>query len=570
ADGTVVKTQTVNGYVGDSTTLNFTAPDGYQLANGQVTSQSFTFNKTNNPVIVKVVEIPVSANVEVKYETADGTVVKTQTVNGYVGDSTTLNFTAPDGYQLANGQATSQTFTFNKSNDPVVVQITAIPVSASVEVKYETADGHVVKTQTVNGYVGDSTTLNFTAPTGYELAAGQVASQAFTFNKNNDPVVVQVTAVPVSASVEVKYETADGAVVKSETVNGYVGDSTTLSFTAPTGYQLSQGQADSQSFTFNRTNEPVIVKVVAVPVSASAEVKYETADGTVVKTQTVNGYVGDSTTLNFTAPAGYQLANGQAASQAFTFNKNNDPVVVKVTAVPFSASVEVKYETADGTLVKTQTVNGYVGDSTTLNFTAPAGYQLAGGQAANQAFTFNKTNEPVVVHVAAVPVSASVEVKYETADGTVVKTDTVNGYVGDQVHLNFVAPAGCEIVDQLPADTYTFTGNDQPIVITVRLVQEQPDHGDHGQSEIPTTPTDHGQQDQPEQSTPTEPTRQAGTNEIKEVAASQPTTKTTNNKQADKLPQTGTRRQLSLMALGGLAIMATLGLGLSGKTRRHE
>ncbi len=355
------------------------------------------------------------------------------------------------------------------------------------------------------------------------------------------------------------------ATITAETLNDKIAQG------MPSGYYMTSNPLTTVTTINSATPDPIEVQVSN---RAQVDVKYETADGTLVKTDTVNGHVGDSATLTFTAPAGYQLADDQASSQSVTFNRTNDPVIVHVTALPVNASVDVKYETADGTVVKTDTVDGHVGDSTTLTFAAPNGYQLAQGQATSQAFTFNETNGPVIVKVVTVPVSASVEVKYETTDGNVVKTDIFHGYVGDQVHLNFVAPAGYEIVGQLPADTYTFTGNDQPIVIEVQATPVTPDHGDHSQPETPTTPTDHGQQNQQEHQTPTKPTHQAGTNEgngaTSQLTSGQTNAKATNNKQADKLPQTGAHRQLSLMALGGLAIMTALGLGLPGKNRRHE
>ena len=272
-----------------------------------------------------------------------------------------------------------------------------------------------------------------------------------------------------------------------------------VTLTLPAGYELADSNQETIDYHVTNTEQklmPIEVKKIA----ANVKIIYQTPDGQSVKTDTINGHVGDSTILHFTAPTGYQLTDGQAASQRFTFNRTNASIIVNVTAIPVSASVDVKYETADGTVVKTDSVDDHVGDSTTLNFTAPAGYQFAAGQAASQDFTFNQTNDPVVVKVQA--------------------TSTT------------------------------------------------PDHGDHEQPSEPTT--DNEQQGQhPSTSVPKGRQNSNGSTTSQQTSGQvTATSQVTNNKQADKLPQTGNHREGALVALGGAALM--LSLGLAGKMRRYE
>lgn len=168
-------------------------PANYYYVSGKPTAD-LTINSTTPTDIV--ILISNKANVDVKYETSDGTVVKTETVDGTVGSEKTIDFTAPENYQLAEGQSTSKDFTFSRTNDPIIVHVTTIPVSASVDIKYETLDGTVVKTDLAKGNVGDTITLNFIAPTGYQLAKGQISSEQYKFTGEDKPIIVKVKAIP--------------------------------------------------------------------------------------------------------------------------------------------------------------------------------------------------------------------------------------------------------------------------------------------------------------------------------------------------------------------------------------
>ncbi|WP_295746591.1 BspA family leucine-rich repeat surface protein [uncultured Limosilactobacillus sp.] len=580
-DNHVVKQQTFNGRVGVPTTLTFDSPANYDLVS-TLPSTNYTFTKAgaNDSIVIKMKHK--AASVDVQY--VDGTnVISHQVVNGRVGVSTELSFTLPTGY-VAAGQMPAATYTFTDQ----VGQKLIVPVKRAqenVNVIYQDEDGNVVTTKTVSGNYGQAVQLP-AAPAGYELADGQSATYTLT-DQPNQQVTVKVNHAQETATVIFQDENGN-QVGQPQTISGKYGQIVDLP-AAPAGYELAANQPTTYTLTADG-NQQVILHVNRA--QETVEIVYYADGKQVGQAEPISCHYGDVLRLTFqeanensvaalttfaaqrtipvtlTLPVGYELADSnQTPMDYHVVNTAEKTVAIEVKKI--AADVQVIYQTADGRQVKTETVNGHVGDLVTLNFTAPNGYQLTEGQPTSQSLALSRTNAPVIVNVTAIPVSASVDIKYETADGTVLKSETVDGYVGDSTTLHFTAPDGYQLAEgQAASQDLTFNQTNEPLVVKVQATATTPDHGEHGQ---PTTPTtDKEQQGQkPSTSVPEgqdngdrSTTSQQTSGHVTAVA------KDANNGQNEKLPQTGDHRGGSLAALGSVTLM--LALGLAGKVRRHE
>lgn len=221
------------------------------------------------------------------------------------------------------------------------------------------------------------------------------------------------------------------------------------------------------------------------------------------------------------------------------------------------------------------------------------------------------STQPSVIEVR-VSNKAQVAVVYQTADGQVVKTDTVSGLVGQQKQLQFNLPDGYEAVNQLPDADYTFAVNNQPIVITVQKQAVIVDPDQPSKPSDPSQPTDPsdpqpsnpGQPTDPTNPQPTQPGQLVDPDSPQSVRPSQPagangaqlnstsqsatsagarlvqlnqtssqkanhvTVATDAHQQGQKLPQTGNHQGILAVVLGAAAMLLSLG-GAAG-LRRHD
>lgn len=97
--------------------INDNLPKNYHIVSGLPTSD-ITINSTKPDPIVIVVSN--AASVKVIYQDEQGTQVGTQIIDGKVGETSTLNLTIPDGYEIVGLIPSSYTFTNNADQQLIV------------------------------------------------------------------------------------------------------------------------------------------------------------------------------------------------------------------------------------------------------------------------------------------------------------------------------------------------------------------------------------------------------------------------------------------------------------------
>ncbi|MDE6475446.1 MAG: BspA family leucine-rich repeat surface protein, partial [Erysipelotrichaceae bacterium] len=123
-----------------------------------------------------------------------------------------LNEFMPNGYELVD-----ENTSFTVTQDGQVFEVEVRKVQWTLELEYQTVDGTVVKTEAIqvtqlNPVVSSQTIIDKT-PIGYELV---VPATDWTATANGDKKVIPVREVEWTVSLE--YQTADGTVVKTESI----------------------------------------------------------------------------------------------------------------------------------------------------------------------------------------------------------------------------------------------------------------------------------------------------------------------------------------------------------------
>ncbi len=193
--GQSVKTDTVTGHVGDKGTYTPQVPAGYELAGGQNPSVDYTLADGTNNLTIKLkkqatVVTKQPATLKVDYVDENGTVVTTDTVTGHIGDQGTYAVKVPSGYELADGQTDVSLYTLNQSATTLTIKLK--PQTTAITINYAETTGHIVKTITVTGHMGDKVALDQLLPSGYQLTQ---SSRYYTIGSHSTTTTVEVTPI---------------------------------------------------------------------------------------------------------------------------------------------------------------------------------------------------------------------------------------------------------------------------------------------------------------------------------------------------------------------------------------
>ncbi|MDE6476539.1 MAG: hypothetical protein K2L08_06785, partial [Erysipelotrichaceae bacterium] len=278
-------------------------------------------------------------------------------------------------------------------------------------------------------------------PTGYELVD---PASDWTATSNGDKKIIQIREVEWTVSLE--YQTADGNVVKTEAIRvtqlNPVVTAQIITEKVPTGYELADPATD---WTATANGEKKVIQVRAIEWTVNLE--YQTADGTVVKTEAIQvaqlNPVVIAQTITDKVPTGYELID-PASDWAAT--SNGDKKVIQVREIQWTVSLE--YQTLDGTVVKEEQIQvtqlNPIVTAQTITEKLPAGYELV--DAATD-WTPTVNGEKKVIQVREVEWTLMVEFVTEDSRG-VVETVTFN-----VSGLNPVIEAQ-QIMDAIPAGYY--------------------------------------------------------------------------------------------------------------------
>ncbi|MDE6476328.1 MAG: hypothetical protein K2L08_05685, partial [Erysipelotrichaceae bacterium] len=166
-------------------------------------------------------------------------------------------------------------------------------------------------------------------------------------------------------------------------------------------------------------------------------------------------------------PTGYELAEEVAD---WTATSNGDKKIIQVREVEWTVSLE--YQTADGTVVKEEKIQvtqlNPVVTAQLITEKVPAGYELVDPATD---WTADSNGDKKVIQARAIEWTVNLE--YQTEDGTIVKEDPIkvtqpNPVVSAQMIAEKV-PTGYELVD--PASDWTVTSNGEKKVIQIREIE---------------------------------------------------------------------------------------------------
>ena len=122
-----IKTEVITGTLGKTGTYVVKLPAGYDLATGQSDQLSYTLTQSDHPLIVRLTHHKDSAKsaatLTINYTDSHGHIVTTHTMTGVVGETGTYTVKPPTGYDLAEGQPATGSYTLSKPNTTITVRI---------------------------------------------------------------------------------------------------------------------------------------------------------------------------------------------------------------------------------------------------------------------------------------------------------------------------------------------------------------------------------------------------------------------------------------------------------------
>ncbi|MDE6196113.1 MAG: hypothetical protein K2F55_04545, partial [Erysipelotrichaceae bacterium] len=284
--------------------------------------------------------------VSLEYQTADGTVVKTEAIQvtqvNPIVSAQTITDRVPTGYELIDA---ASDWTATANGDKKIIQVREVEWEVNLE--YQTADGNVVKTEAIQvtqlNPVVTAQIITEKVPTGYELVN---PATDWTATANGEKKVIQVREIEWTVSLE--YQTEDGTVVKEEQIqvaqlNPVVSEQT-ITDRVPTGYELVDPATD---WTATSNGDKKIIKVRVI--EWTVDLEYQTADGTVVKEEQIQvtqlNPVVTAETITEKVPTGYELVD---PATDWTATSNGEKKVIQVREIEWTITIEFITENAKG------------------------------------------------------------------------------------------------------------------------------------------------------------------------------------------------------------------------------
>lgn len=647
------------------------APAGYKLASGQEATGSYTYTTDAKQQIIIYLAHEHALTTESRTYTVTYTgapadkmpatstqaVTWNEDVDAVTGAKTwtpqskpaTVTVTPIAGY-TASDAAVAFVVTSLNGEDPVdeskVVTYTAQPQSTNIQ--YVDDDNNGAQVGDLVPLTGTTdATVAWTAdvPTNYQLATDQAASGSYTFAaSDNTPVVIHLTHKHASTTKTVDYTVnyqgvadnanpADGqaqiiwtgdtdettgvtawtssrqsATVNSPAVTGYTADQAAVTFTVPA------------TSTTEPTAQTATVNYAADAQTTSLSYVDDVTGATVGTATTLTGTTSGTTNWTVTVPAGYALADGQAASGSYTFAaSDNTPVVVHLTHAVSHGTVTtsrtityvVAGDTATAPVAVTQTVDWLTSTdlvtgqtvatpqgnfasvtSPTIATTDSDGVEMGwqpdlasidGIQLAAQTGTPANPDDVTVTYqttknqVGPATSADQYTVNFVTSSGEVVGTTQLVGNAGNQFGVS--APAGYHFVD---ADAGTGTlPESNAAAVTILVAADTtnnngtttPGGDDNGGTTTPhqlpstggsTTTTGNGTQSGGGTATDAVPASQTAARTLPSTGSTSRSLPATGSR---SLPQTGD--QQNVWAVLGVGLL-TATLGLFGIKRRRD
>lgn len=491
-DGTQVGQNTLSGKTGDTVTITTNAPAHYKIKPGQ-TIPNVVILTTSNPAISIVVVAKtdpitdanklnktISRKITINEPGKTPQVInqsakftRTGTVNEVTGEETYTNWKLGEntldevdtpiveGYtpNVAKVDAINNPNVDTKLHD-IVINYTATEGTAILEfVDYQ---GHVIKSQHLTGHAGEPVNFNTTVPTGWKLSDGSKLPSGLTFRLNQ----------PINYRVEIEHD----LVMLKPNNPKTPGDK------MPDGKDYPAGVAkddlnhivvrtivlhtpDGTTTTFKQT------------ATITREAVIDQVDGTVTYLPWTTNHLDE-----YTVPAltGYTPSQDKVARVDITENSQNS--LVNITYTANSETLTVLYQDLQGNVVKTDTINGHYGETTTLALNIPKGYKAI-GKMPDKNYQFKDGGQSVTVKIeksnseTGKPTESdkniTLPINYvDQETNKIVSHDLVNGKMGETKTLNFNIPDEYHLVGTLPDKDYKFTSY-EPNAITILIAKNE-------------------------------------------------------------------------------------------------
>lgn len=542
--------QVITGTTDSSTTWTAEIPSGYQLASNQAASGSYTFTADSGQTItVHLVHLhtqstttttntvtyafdarngaapaklpqPATDSIIWTIDTDEATgvvsytpsvtsdTIVTPTLTGYTADQNSVSFT-----NTADGTAAPQ------DPKPVTVTYSANPETMTVTY-FDDTDNRRLTQFAIEGYTGSTGTYTVSVPTGYELAAGQSATIAYTMTADGtDNLTVhlqhsvkqetitttrtityvvtgsgQAAPTPVAQTATWSQSTDEltGVVTSKLLTNNY----TAVESTPLAGYTVDQTEIPAETPT-TATDEPVTVTYT--PSAQTLTLDYVDDDsGTDLGSLQFPGVTNQSIAWSAMVPDGYWLAEGQNKNGTTTLTADSQQntvtihlVEAKVTsstnstrtityfvsggkqpapaAVPQTITWTIITTPATGSTIATPSGDYTAVDTPTLDGYTPSMATVAAENYATQATVPSAENVTVTYY----PDIHNITLQYvddDANDAVVGSGSTLSGATDGNVNWQAAIPSGYALAaGQNASGNYTITAADQQ-TITIHLV----------------------------------------------------------------------------------------------------
>ena len=490
---------------GDWTTSSFDSYDvplieGYTASQSKVDTATVTSDTQNSEV-----NISYTANdqaIKINYVDSDnnGSVVKSDTLNGKTDQTVKTGITISDGYVIEGNVPTDYTFKASGNAD------------ITVKLKHGTTTVTPDNPRTTADKLPDNPSKNY--PNGVdENDLNKTVTRTINMTDSQDKVTTEIQTVHLTRSATV------------DEVTGKVtyGDWTTGSFDSydvPVieGYTATQSKVDTATVTSDTQNSEVNISYTAN--DQAIKINYVDSDnnGSVVKSDTLNGKTDQTVKTNINIPDGYVIEGNVPNDYTFKASGNTDitvklkhgtttvtPDKPKTTGdkLPDNPSKNYPSGVAENDLNKTVTrtikitdpqgkvttetqtvhltrtatvdeVTGKVtyGDWTTGSFDSydvPSveGYTASQDKVDTDKVTSDTQNSEVNISYTANPQSIKINYVDDDKGGATVKSDALNGKTDETVKTGITIPENYTVVGTAPSD-YTFKAKDNAD-ITVHL-----------------------------------------------------------------------------------------------------
>ena len=411
--------------------------------------------------------IAVNRTASVYAEAATGTLSSGDTV--YYGDELSVTYAPSTGYQLADQGLATITVETDVTADTIYATAKVCSYTASwnqgsgytIEVERTASPKAGAATGTLNSgdtvYYADVLSVTYSASNGHQLSNKGAESITVQGNVTSADIfaAVKVRSYTVSwnsatgCSITVKRTSSPNAGASTGTLNSgdtvYHGDVLSISYSAATGYTLSDQGATSVTVSENVTSSAIYAaaKVLSYTVSWNESAGYSV---TVKRTSSPkagastgnlsNGatvYYGDTLTISYAAKTGYSMSSTGITSVTVSGNVTSSSIYASTSANSYTYNVV--YKSSNGTSLGSTTVTGSFGSSQTISAPAKSGYTTPSPQTvvwdstSAKTITFyyspsgvsNPTKSGTLYKAAKVTYSAKLEYRNRTANSVEVR-----------------------------------------------------------------------------------------------------------------------------------------------------